>query len=305
LTLVVLAPLGAACNLQTDWGDDPAGGTYTATRHPIVLLPGFLGFESLLGGAVDYWVNIPEALGSGGAVVFTVESSLVNTPEARGEMIIPQLEEILAITGAKRLNLIGHSQGTLDARYIAGVRPELVASVTSIGGPHGGTPLADLAQIPGLAELGAIPIELLAKLMVLVGGPDGPRDPAAAFLAMSTEATATFNALYPGGVPEEACGEGDPVADGIHYFSWMGTAHCTNARDVLDPLWALTGLFIPEENDGLVGRCSSHLGQVIRDDYFMNHLDEVNLMFGLVSETEVKPELVFRAHANRLAGLGL
>jgi triacylglycerol lipase len=32
----------------------------------------------------------------------------------------------------------------------------------------------------------------------------------------------------------------------------------------------------PEANDGLVGKCSSHLGTVIRDNYFHNHLDEVN-----------------------------
>jgi len=41
------------------------------------------------------------------------------------------------------VNLIGHSQGGLDVRYVAAVRPDLVASVTTIGAPHQGAQVAD------------------------------------------------------------------------------------------------------------------------------------------------------------------
>ena len=37
-------------------------------------------------------------------------------------------------------------------------------------------------------------------------------------------------------------------------------------------------------NDGLVEQCSAHFGRVLRNDYRHNHLDEVNLLFGLVPE---------------------
>ena len=67
----------------------------------------------------------------------------------------------------------------------------------------------------------------------------------------------------------------------------------------------IASLFYDEANDGLVGRCSSHFGQVIRDDYFHNHLDEVNQVLGLVSIFESNPTSVFRAHANRLKNAGL
>ena len=67
----------------------------------------------------------------------------------------------------------------------------------------------------------------------------------------------------------------------------------------------LASLFYSEANDGLVGLCSSHLGDVIRDDCFMNHLDEVNQLLGLVSIFESNPKSVFRAHANRLKNKGL
>ncbi|MNG20982.1 Lactonizing lipase precursor [compost metagenome] len=66
-----------------------------------------------------------------------------------------------------------------------------------------------------------------------------------------------------------------------------------------------TSLTFSEANDGLVGRCSSHLGQVIRDNYRMNHLDEVNQTFGLTSLFETDPVTVYRQHANRLKNAGL
>ena len=57
--------------------------------------------------------------------------------------------------------------------------------------------------------------------------------------------------------------------------------------------------------DGLVGKCSAHLVQVIRDDYSMNHLDEVNQLFGLTGLFSTNPKTVFRTHANRLKNDGL
>jgi len=44
---------------------------------------------------------------------------------------------------------------------------------------------------------------------------------------------------------------------------------------------------------------------VIRDDYAMNHLDEVNQTIGLTNLFETNPVTIYRQHANRLKGLGL
>jgi triacylglycerol lipase len=84
----------------------------------------------------------------------------------------------------------------------------------------------------------------------------------------------------------------------------QGFVPLTNALDISDPALGLTSLFYDQANDGLVDRCSSHLGDVIRDDYFHNHLDEVNQVLGLVSIFESNPTSVFRAHANRLKNAG-
>ena len=89
------------------------------------------------------------------------------------------------------------------------------------------------------------------------------------------------------------------------YFSWSGAQPYTNVFDPSDPVLALTSLAFSEKNDGLVASCSSHLGRVIRDDYALNHLDEVNQMIGITNLFETSPVTIFRQQANRLQGMGL
>ena len=43
---------------------------------------------------------------------------------------------------------------------------------------------------------------------------------------------------------------------------------------------------------------------MIRDNYAMNHLDEVNQLFGLVSIFTTNPVSVYRQQANRLKTAG-
>ena len=64
--------------------------------------------------------------------VYVTEVSQLNTSELRGEELLAQVEEIVAISGKPKVNLIGHSQGGPTIRYVAGVRPDLIASVTSV-----------------------------------------------------------------------------------------------------------------------------------------------------------------------------
>jgi len=70
-------------------------------------------------------------------------------------------------------------------------------------------------------------------------------------------------------------------------------------------LGAASVFFGFEQNDGLVGQCSSHWGKVLRDDYNWNHMDEVNHVFGLRSLFSSDPVSVYRTQANRLKSLGL
>ena len=285
-----------------------AGG-YTQTRYPIMLVHGLFGFDQALG--VDYFYRIPAELQQDGAQVFLAEVSAANTNEMRGEQLLSQVKQVLAITGAAKVNLIGHSQGAPTIRYVAGVAPDLVASVTTVGGVNKGSRIADIVRggLPAGSVSEAVAASVangVAGLIELAsGGSQLPQDPLGALDALTTANMSSFNARFPAGVPTTDCGEGAYVVNGIRFYSWSGGSTVTNIFNPADPLLSLTGLAYGSANDGLVGTCSSHLGQVLRDNYGMNHADEINQLFGLVNLFEVSPVTLYRQHANRLKNAGL
>ena len=277
---------------------------YTQTKYPIVLVHGLFGFDNI--GPVEYFYGIPEALRDGGAQVYVTSVSAANSTEVRGEQLLAQVKQILAATGAAKVNLIGHSHGGPTARYVASVRPDLVASVSSVGGVNKGSAVADvlIGAVPGVTYTVANAVS--GFISFLSGSPNLPQNARAAAVSLSTAGTATFNAAHPEGVPTSACGEGAYQVNGVYYFSWSGAQPYTNVLDASDPVLALTSLaFNGAKNDGLVASCSSHLGKVIRDDYALNHLDEVNQLIGITNLFETSPVTLFRQQANRLQGLGL
>lgn len=283
--------------------------TYTETKYPIVLVNGLFGFDKLAG--VDYWYQIPKELSRSGAKVYVTQVQAAGGTEIRGEQLARQIENIMAATGAKKVNIMGHSHGGPTARYVASVYPQYVASVTSIAGVNWGTPVADLiynaqeGDPTGIVE-GTITTlgNALGSLIDLLSNKGGySQDIQSALYDLTTEATLAFNANYPEGMPTSYCGKGTELAsNGVRYFSWSGAATVTTLIDPSDLLVGVTGLAFNEKSDGLVSSCSSHLGTIIRDDYYMNHLDEINQMIGLVSLLSTDPVTVFRTQANRLKG---
>jgi triacylglycerol lipase len=274
-----------------------------------VLVHGFLGWDSI--GPYDYWFGIADALRRDGAQVYVAQVSAANSTEVRGEQLLTYVKQVLAATGAPKVNLIGHSHGGPTVRYVASVAPGLVASVTSVGGVNKGAPAADIIRgtvAPGTfseAVLGSI-ANGVAGTIAFLSGDGNAQVSTAALDSMTTAGAAKFNAAHPEGVPLTACGEGAYQTRGVYYFSWSGAQPFTNVLDPLDgPLGLLSLAFGGEKNDGLVGSCSSHLGRVIRDDYAMNHLDEVNQVAGLVNLFETNPVTLYRQQANRLREMGL
>jgi triacylglycerol lipase len=283
--------------------------SYTQTRHPIVLVHGMSGFDDILG--ISYWYRIPRQLRAGGAQVFVLQVSAFNTTEMRGEQAARQVETILATTGAEKVHLIGHSHGGPTARYVASVYPQYIASVASVGGVNWGTPLADMGhangeRIPLIGSLTNGVANAFGRLLDFLSGGNLPQNAGAGIKSLTTADTLRFNALYPEGMPTEYCDEGpEQEANGIYYYSWTGNRLITNLLDISDVFMFATGQFIREPNDGLVPSCSTHLGKVIRNDYRMNHLDEVDQLFGIHSSRDTDPTVIFRQHANRLQQLGL
>ena len=301
--LLLLVVLGS-------WSTSAAASTYTKTRYPIVLVHGLLGFDSLI-GIYDYFYGLPQDLRSGGATVYVANVSSSNYTEVRGEQLIRDLDTLRAVYGHSRFNLIGHSHGGPTIRYVASVRPDLVASITSVGSPHRGSDVAD--GIATVAPPGSVQASLVAGLVnalsvfiEFLSGDDDPQDALGALISLSSSGAAAFNAAPPQGMPSSSCGQGASVVNGIRYYSVGGTSVLTNIFDVSDGFLGASSLFFGfEANDGLVGRCSSHLGVVLRDNYPWNHLDEVNQILGLRGLFTPSPGSVYRSQANRLKNAGL
>lgn len=302
LTLAALCAPGAA------WAQVEDAEDYTRTRYPIVLAHGMAGFDTVF-GSVDYWYGVPEALRDGGAEVYLTRVSAFHRTESRGAQLLRQIEIIVALSGKPRVNIIAHSHGGLDARYVAAQRPDLVASLTTVATPHKGTAAADFIRDNlrpgGLTEraLGFL-ADQLGAILGLLSGSEIPQDAVAATEALTTAGAAAFNGRYPAGVPTTECGEGEYSHNGVRMFSMSGASALTNALDASDAAFAITTLLVPGDDDGLVPVCSAHFGEVIRDDFRQNHGDEVGQLLGLVGRS-ADPRAILRAHAQRLRAAGL
>ena len=291
-----------------------AVSTYAKTKYPIVFSHGMAGFITVGTDqfGLDYWYQILPDLARNGANVWATRVSPFNSSEIRGEQLVQQVEEILALTGAEKVNLIGHSHGGPTIRYVGGAMPDKVASMTGVGAPNTGSPVADLIlSAEGTAIEGPLVgiINFVSKAITWAQGLDPksfPHDSLAGGTSLTRAGAAQFNAKFPIGLPTTPCGEGKLLDNGIYNYSFTGTSTVTN---VLDPDSALevTSWLIDsgKENDGLVSRCSAKFGKTIRDNYNWNHLDEVNQVFGLKSLFAPDPVDVYRQHANRLKQQGL
>ncbi|WP_095109907.1 triacylglycerol lipase [Pseudomonas sp. Irchel 3E20] len=279
------------------------------TQHPILLVHGLFGFESI--DNVPLFQAVKHALRQAGARVFIPYLSATHCNEARGEQLLLQIQRVLAGTQASKVNLIGHSQGALAARYVAATHPALVASITSVSGPNHGSELADYlhkALIPGrLPEpVAAAVTHLFADFITLLSGHSQlPTATIAALNALSTEGVGAFNDKYPQGLPATWGGAGQELINGVRYFSWSGTLRpgVRGNEPLRQVCQAFCDYFTTEadQNDGVVGRYSSHLGTVIRSDYALDHLQSL----APTASGEQDAIELYVEHAQRLQALGL
>ncbi|HBY86462.1 MAG TPA: lipase [Colwellia sp.] len=323
--LLLTVSVIATCCISMPAKADSSGDT----KYPIVLVHGLSGFDTAL---ADYFYGVKGALAAVGSVqVYTPQVSGYETSEARGEELLTYLEELSAITGSTKFNLIGHSQGGIDSRYVASIRPDLVASVTSVGSPHFGSGTADFIKDSPLEGITLSIGNAVGTFLAAATGDSSQQANAMGSLeALNSTDAAIFNAKYPEGLRQGTCQEtpsynagswwwpnwqsdysvndGAHQVNGVAYYSWAGTYNPlfdSNILDLADGFLSVTYLTINEANDGVVGRCSTHLGQVIRDDYTMNHADEINGMFGLRGLWSANPLQLYKDHARRLTAVGL
>lgn len=283
-------------------GGAAAGGTggepgepKLGAPYPVVLAHGFFGFEEFAGiDFVTYFFEVKEHLvAQGEPNVFTTAVDPFNSSDYRGAQLLDQIEDILEETGHEKVIIIGHSQGGLDARVVASLRPDLVDAAVLYATPNRGTRVADavLGLIPGQAASNLVDwlVNLVARPLYDANGKTTSLS--APMELFSEPGIADFNARY-------------PDATGVKYYSLTGRSDrhrggtvCDTPdappfvtqfdaeTDPIDPLFALPealldgSLGVGEPNDGLVTVSSAKWGTFL-GCLPADHLDEIGHLIG-------------------------
>lgn len=130
--------------------------------YPIILAHGVCRFDAVWNHILKadnqdnpridnlhYFKGIRTMLNKRGHRAFHSRVSWAAPVGKRAEELKRNIIDILASTGAKKVNIIAHSMGGLDARHMlfrdrnAGGIHERIASLTTISTPHNGSPFAD------------------------------------------------------------------------------------------------------------------------------------------------------------------
>ncbi|HOX42141.1 MAG TPA: alpha/beta fold hydrolase [Myxococcota bacterium] len=237
LSLLVLVCLGLAGLGAWLWRTRPWRGP--RPRWPVVLVHGILGFDRLELGPLrrDYFHGVVEHLRDLGVEVHCPRLPPLGGIAERAEA----LAAFLRALPARKVNLVAHSMGGLDARWAIsrlGCAPR-VASLTTLGTPHRGTPAADL----GVRLLG---LEWGVGALLSAAGLPGR-----VLTDLSVQGLARFDA--------EA-----PDAPGVRYFCVPASADATGqgVHPLLRPLHAYLQR-AAGPNDGLVPAASQVHGQVL------------------------------------------
>ena len=149
--------------------------------------------------------------------------------DKRADKLSQDVDQVLQAEQAAKVHIIAHSMGGLDARHmIIGIdgMAEKVASLTTIGTPHLGTPFANA----GLEFGGTLLIKLLSPVLNL----DGFKD-------LTVDACQAFNDQA---IDKEA-------ANGVAYQTYAGAEDQDSIFSPLLPSWRIVNRK-EGENDGLV-----------------------------------------------------
>ena len=114
-------------------------------KYPILFVHG-MGFRDRKHPC--YWGRVPKAFEARGYQVFFAGQNSSDTVEANAAVVAKRIDEVIAQTGAEKLNIIAHSKGGLEARYAISVlgKAKYVASLTTISTPHHGSKTVDLLK---------------------------------------------------------------------------------------------------------------------------------------------------------------
>lgn len=203
---LAIVALGCGGNKPPPTGIDVPAAVGSAT-YPIVLAHGILA-----GPSVAPFVGVKEALSADGHAVFETKTHPVGSLTERANLLGTQVQTILAETGAAKVNIVAHSMGGLDARWLAAHGwADRIASITTVSTPHRGARTADTTR----RVFGPTMIGLASDIAATFNAQffDLPKyaDWHGTLLALSEDNARVFNVAT-------------PDVDGVYYQSFAGVA---------------------------------------------------------------------------------
>lgn len=209
------------------------------TKYPILLIHG-TGFRDRK--YLNYWGRIPKALENNGAAVFYGNQDSWGTIETNALFLKDSIEKILADTKCEKVNLIAHSKGGLEARFLISSlhMADKIASLTTISTPHHGSKTIDkVYRCPKfLYKTAAVFVNGWFRLL-------GDKHP------NFYEASREFSTFYMNRFNED-----NPDSESVYYQSY-GSAMHNSFSDFTMILPHFVVRLIEGENDGLVTPASA------------------------------------------------
>ncbi|MCX7957516.1 MAG: triacylglycerol lipase [Deltaproteobacteria bacterium] len=245
-----------------------------ATRYPIVMVHGFSGFKNI--GPVEYFYNVPQTLSSMGYDVHIAKLDPYNSTEARAPQLRDFIEKVLLETGAWKVNIIAHSQGGLDSRYVISglMMADKTGALITVATPHYGTPLADFI-LSDPTGVGKAALDAILLIMGAALDSESKANAMASLYSLSVEyVTGTFNSRY-------------PDDSRVSYYSYAGKT-CRvweDCGDTVDAEIALTYEILRSktgDNDGIVPTESAKWGKFL-GVLPADHFDEVGQVAGVTN----------------------
>jgi len=236
---------------------------YLKIRHPVILMHGFglLAFFARGGHLHEEAMHLRLQ----GVAAFAPNVTPYHVVPQRAAMWKERIEVILAQTGAEKVNLIAHSMGGLDARYLISKldMADQVASLTTIASPHRGSSLALMAlkQPEKLREIVRNAANWVGENVV----------------EMEADFHAAVESLTPRAVTTQF-NRDVPDVDSVYYASWAGSAG-KGALNSINPVFRpLNSWLYGREgvNDGIVSVSSAQWGDY-RGEIEADHLQQVGI----------------------------
>jgi len=113
-------------------------------KYPVVLVHGIIAHDR--GRILNFWGRIPDVLRKNGVRVFFGNTDAWGSYESNAEILKTTIEKVLRQTNSEKVNIIAHSKGGIDSRYLIWKYDfgDKIASLTTISTPHHGAEIADL-----------------------------------------------------------------------------------------------------------------------------------------------------------------